>query len=252
MQTILTEKILYRSKYSIVSLVENCCNIFLIKRIKKSLNKNVSSALLSINSKSKSICKVYMNMRSTTIYDTIIDADGKERRILNQPETIAAREKQNQIKEMFTNWIYAKPQRREELEATYNRLFNQIRLPSYDGSYLKFPEMNPAIELNPHQKNAVHRIITSPDSTLLHHVVGSGKTYTMVASIMKMRQLGICKKAMVAVPNHLVEQWAGEWRKLYPNAKILVATKEDLEKENRQRFVSKVAMGDWDGIIIAQ
>ncbi len=193
-----------------------------------------------------------MNMRSTTIYDTIIDADGKERRILNQPETIAAREKQNQIKELFTNWIYAKPQRREELEATYNRLFNQIRLPSYDGSYLKFPEMNPAIELNPHQKNAVHRIITSPDSTLLHHVVGSGKTYTMVASIMKMRQLGICKKAMVAVPNHLVEQWAGEWRKLYPNAKILVATKEDLEKENRQRFVSKVAMGDWDGIIIAQ
>ena len=193
-----------------------------------------------------------MNMRSTTIYDTIIDADGKERRILNQPETIAAREKQNQIKELFTNWIYAKPQRREELEATYNRLFNQIRLPSYDGSYLKFPEMNPAIELNPHQKNAVHRIITSPDSTLLHHVVGSGKTYTMVASIMKMRQLGICKKAMVAVPNHLVEQWAGEWRKLYPSAKILVATKEDLEKENRQRFVSKVAMGDWDGIIIAQ
>ena len=193
-----------------------------------------------------------MNMRATTIYDTIVDADGKERRILNQPETIAAREKQNQIKELFTNWIYSKPERREELEATYNRLFNQIRLPSYDGSYLKFPEMNPAIELNPHQKNAVHRIITSPDSTLLHHVVGSGKTYTMVASIMKMRQLGICKKAMVAVPNHLVEQWAGEWRKLYPNAKILVATKEDLEKDNRQRFVSKVAMGDWDGIIIAQ
>lgn len=193
-----------------------------------------------------------MNMRATTIYDTIVDADGRERRILNQPETIAAREKQNQIKEMFTNWIYSKPERREELEATYNRLFNQIRLPSYDGSYLKFPEMNPAIELNPHQKNAVHRIITSPESTLLHHVVGSGKTYTMVASIMKMRQLGICKKAMVAVPNHLVEQWAGEWRKLYPNAKILVATKEDLEKDNRQRFVSKVAMGDWDGIIIAQ
>lgn len=193
-----------------------------------------------------------MNMRATTIYDTIVDEDGKERRILNQPETIAAREKQNQIKELFTNWIYAKPERREKLEATYNRLFNQIRLPSYDGSYLKFPEMNPAIELNPHQKNAVHRIITSPDSTLLHHVVGSGKTYTMVASIMKMRQLGICKKAMVAVPNHLVEQWAGEWRKLYPNAKILVATKEDLEKDNRKRFVSKVAMGDWDGIIIAQ
>lgn len=193
-----------------------------------------------------------MNMRSTTIYDTVLDDEGNEHRIVNQEETIAAREKQNKIKELFTNWIYKKPERREELEATYNRLFNQIRLPSYDGSYLKFPEMNPAIELNPHQRNAVHRIISSPDSTLLHHVVGSGKTYTMVASIMKMRQLGICQKAMVAVPNHLVEQWAGEWRKLYPNAKILVATKEDLEKDNRQRFVSKVALGDWDGIIIAQ
>ena len=112
--------------------------------------------------------------------------------------------------------------------------------------------MNPAIELRPHQKNAIHRIITSDQSTLLHHVVGSGKTYTMAASIMKMRQLGLCKKAMVAVPNHLVQQWASEWRKLYPNAKILVATKEDLEKSNRQKFVSKVALGDWDGIIIAQ
>ncbi len=193
-----------------------------------------------------------MNMRATTIYDTVVDENGNERRVVNQPETIAAREKQNRIKELFATWIYAKPKRREELEATYNSLFNKIKLPSYDGSYLKFPEMNPAIELNPHQKNAVHRIISSPDSTLLHHVVGSGKTYTMVASIMKMRQLGICNKAMVAVPNHLVEQWAGEWRKLYPNAKILVATKEDLEKDNRQKFVSKVAFGDWDGIIIAQ
>ena len=193
-----------------------------------------------------------MIMWATTIYDTVVDENGNERRVVNQPETIAAREKQNRIKELFSTWIYAKPERREELEATYNSLFNKIKLPSYDGSYLKFPEMNPAIELNPHQKNAIHRIISSPDSTLLHHVVGSGKTYTMVASIMKMRQLGICNKAMVAVPNHLVEQWAGEWRKLYPNAKILVATKEDLEKDNRQKFVSKVAFGDWDGIIIAQ
>lgn len=193
-----------------------------------------------------------MNLRPTTIYDTVTDPDGKERRVLNQAETISAREKQNKIKEEFVNWFFADPERREELVATYNRLFNRVRLPSYDGSYLKFPEMNPAIELKPHQKNAIHRIITSKDSTLLHHVVGSGKTYTIVASIMKMRQLGLCKKAMVAVPNHLVQQWASEWRKLYPNAKILVATKEDLEKDNRQKFVSKVAMGDWDGIIIAQ
>lgn len=192
-----------------------------------------------------------MNLRPTTIYDTV-EENGKEKRVINHAETIAAREKQNKIKEEFANWIFAKPERREELEATYNRLFNRTRLPSFDGSYLQFPEMNPAVELKPHQKNAVHRIITSNDSTLLHHVVGSGKTFTMIASIMKMRQLGLCKKAMVAVPNHLVQQWASEWRKLYPNAQILVASKEDLEKDNRQKFVSKVALGDWDGIIIAQ
>ena len=192
-----------------------------------------------------------MNLKATTIYDTI-EEDGREKRVLNQAETIAAREKQNKIKEAFAEWIFKDPERREELEATYNRLFNRTRLPSYDGSYLKFPEMNPAIELKPHQRNAVHRIITSNSSTLLHHVVGAGKTFTVIASIMKMRQLGLCKKAMVTVPNHLVQQWAGEWRKLYPNANILVATKEDLEKDNRKKFVSKAALGDWDGIIIAQ
>ena len=192
-----------------------------------------------------------VNLKATTIYDTI-EEDGREKRVLNQAETIAAREKQNKIKEAFAEWIFKDPERREELEATYNRLFNRTRLPSYDGSYLKFPEMNPAIELKPHQRNAVHRIITSGSSTLLHHVVGAGKTFTVIASVMKMRQLGLCKKAMVTVPNHLVQQWAGEWRKLYPNANILVATKEDLEKDNRKKFVSKVALGDWDGIIIAQ
>ena len=192
-----------------------------------------------------------MNLKATTIYDTI-EEDGKEKRVVNHAETIAAREKQNKIKEAFAEWIFKAPERREELEATYNRLFNRTRLPSYDGSYLKFPEMNPAIELKPHQKNAVHRIITGDSSTLLHHVVGAGKTLTVIASIMKMRQLGLCKKAMVTVPNHLVQQWAGEWRKLYPNAHILVAAKEDLEKDNRKKFVSEVALGDWDGIIIAQ
>lgn len=192
-----------------------------------------------------------LNGRDTSIFDTI-EEDGKPKSVLNQAETIAAREKQNKIRAEFQNWIFADPERREGLERKYNAIFNQTRLPSYDGSYLKFPEMNPAIELNPHQKNAVHRIITTDGSTLLHHVVGSGKTYTIIASVMKMRQLGLCKKAMVTVPNHLVEQWAGEWRKLYPNANILVATKEDLEKDNRRRFVSKVALGDWDGIVIAQ
>ena len=192
-----------------------------------------------------------LNLKATTITD-LVEENGKEKRVVNQAETIAAREKQNKIKEAFADWIFKDPERRADLEETYNRLFNQTRLPSYDGSYLKFPEINPAIELKPHQKNAVHRTITSPSSTLLHHVVGAGKTFTVIASIMKMRQLGLCKKAMVTCPNHLVQQWAGEWRKLYPNAHILVATKEDLEKENRKKFVSKVALGDWDGIIIAQ
>lgn len=192
-----------------------------------------------------------LNLKATTITD-LVEENGKEKRVVNQAETIAAREKQNKIKEAFADWIFKDPQRRADLEETYNRLFNQTRLPSYDGSYLKFPEMNPAIELKPHQKNAVHRTITSPSSTLLHHVVGAGKTFTVITSIMKMRQLGLCKKAMVTCPNHLVQQWAGEWRKLYPNAHILVATKEDLEKDNRKKFVSKVALGDWDGIIIAQ
>ena len=192
-----------------------------------------------------------LNLKATTITD-LVEENGKEKRVVNQAETIAAREKQNKIKEAFLEWIFKDPERRADLEETYNRLFNQTRLPSYDGSYLKFPEMNPAIELKPHQKNAVHRTITSPSSTILHHVVGAGKTFTVIASIMKIRQLGLCKKAMVTCPNHLVQQWAGEWRKLYPNAHILAATKEDLEKDNRKKFVSKVALGDWDGIIIAQ
>lgn len=192
-----------------------------------------------------------LNLRATTIYDTIKE-DGHERRVLNQAETLAARDKQNQIKEAFADWIFADPERREDLETTYNLRFNRLRLPSYDGSYLRFPGKNPEIELRPHQRSAVERIVSSDGSVLLHHVVGSGKTFTAISAIMKMRQLGICQKAMVAVPNHLVEQWAGDWRRLYPAAKILVATKEDLAKDNRKRFVSKVALGDWDGILIAQ
>lgn len=195
-----------------------------------------------------------LNQKSTAIYDTV-EEDGREKRVLNHAETIAAREKQNSIKEAFKNWIFAEPERREELERTYNGLFNQIRLPSYDGSYLRFPEMNPTIELKPHQKNAVHRIISGgkkDGNVLLHHVVGAGKTFTIAAAIMKEKQYGTANKAMIAVPNHLVQQWADQFRTLYPKANILIAQKEDLEKDNRQRFVSKVAMGDWDAVIIAQ
>ena len=192
-----------------------------------------------------------LNQRSTQIYDTVLDADGREKRVLNNSETVAAREKQNKIVEAFKDWIFKDPQRRDELETIYNRLFNQIRLPKYDGSYLRFPEMNPAIELRPHQKDAVHRIITS-GNTLLHHIVGSGKTFTICAAAMKLRQYGLAKKPMIAVPNHLVQQWANSFRELYPTAKLLIATKDDLDKDNREQFVSKVAMGDWDSVIIAQ
>ena len=192
-----------------------------------------------------------LNQRSTQIYDTVLDADGREKRVLNNSETVAAREKQNKIVEAFKDWIFRDPERREELEGVYNRLFNQIRLPKYDGSYLRFPEMNPEIELRPHQKDAVHRIITS-GNTLLHHIVGSGKTYTICAAAMKLRQYGLAKKPMIAVPNHLVQQWANSFRFLYPTAKLLIATKDDLDKDNREQFVSRVAMGDWDSVIIAQ
>ncbi len=192
-----------------------------------------------------------LNQRSTQIFDTVLDADGREKRVLNNSETVAAREKQNKIVEAFKDWIFKDPQRRDELETIYNRLFNQIRLPKYDGSYLRFPEMNPAIELRPHQKDAVHRIITS-GNTLLHHIVGSGKTFTVCAAAMKLRQYGLAKKPMIAVPNHLVQQWANSFRELYPTAKLLIATKDDLDKDHREQFVSKVAMGDWDSVIIAQ
>ena len=192
-----------------------------------------------------------LNQRSTQIFDTVLDADGREKRVLNNSETVAAREKQNKIVEVFKDWIFKDPIRRDELETIYNRLFNQIRLPKYDGSYLRFPEMNPAIELRPHQKDAVHRIITS-GNTLLHHIVGSGKTFTICAAAMKLRQYGLAKKPMIAVPNHLVQQWANSFRELYPTAKLLIATKDDLDKDHREQFVSKVAMGDWDSVIIAQ
>lgn len=224
-----------------------------IDRTSTSLRGYRSQRILNYGTERASVYRLFedcLNLKATTIYDTIQTDDG-EKRVLNHEETIAAREKQNQIKDQFKEWIFYDAERREALERTYNSLFNQMRLPNYDGSYLKFPEMNPAIELNPHQKNAVHRIITS-GNTLLHHVVGAGKTYTICAAAMKLRQYGLAKKPMIVVPNHLVQQWAGEFRTLYPNAQLLVASKEDLEKNNRQKFVSKVAMGDWDAVIIAQ
>ena len=191
-----------------------------------------------------------LNLQTPSIYDTVPDENGKEKRVLNKPETIAAREKLRKIQEDFKAWIFDDPVRREELVQEYNERFNNLVLASYDGSYLTFPEMNPLIELKPHQKDAVERIITS-GNTLLHHVVGAGKTFEVAAAAMKLRQLKLAQKPMIIVPNHLVMQWANEFRTLYPNAKLLIATKKDFEKENRLRFVSRIATGDWDAVVMA-
>ena len=192
-----------------------------------------------------------LNQRDTTICDTVQTADGQKKYVVNQSETLSARERQHKMQDEFRVWIFSTPERREDLERTYNRLFNQIRLPKFDGSYLKFPNMNPYIQLYPHQVNAVQRILTN-GSTLDPHRVGYGKTFTIVAAIMKLRQYGLAKKPMIVVPNHLIGQWSGEFRQLYANAKLLIAEKEDLEQSRRKMFVSKAAMGDWDAIIIAQ
>lgn len=191
-----------------------------------------------------------MNLRDTTIYDTV-EQGGEKKSVVNQAETIAAREKQNKIKEAFREWIFKDPERREHLEKVYNDLFNQVRLPNYDGSYLTFPGMNTAIKLMPHQRDVVQRGLVS-GGCLMHHVVGSGKTYSMIVLGRKLKQQGLCHKPMYVVPNGIIQQWAGDWQKLYPNAKVLVATKDDLEKHKRRKFVSKVAMGDWDAILITQ
>ena len=192
-----------------------------------------------------------LNQRDTTICDTVQTAEGQKKYVVNQSETLSARERQHKMQDEFRDWIFSTPERREDLERTYNRLFNQIRLPTFDGSYLKFPNMNPYIQLYPHQVNAVQRILTN-GSTLDPHRVGYGKTFTIVAAIMKLRQYGLAKKPMIVVPNHLIGQWSGEFRQLYANAKLLIAEKEDLEQSRRKIFVSKAAMGDWDAIIIAQ
>ena len=190
-----------------------------------------------------------LNLQTPSIYDTII-VDGKEKREFNRTETIAAREKLRKLQEDFKAWIFDDPIRRTALVELYNEKFNNIALARYDGSYLTFPEMNPLIELRDYQKNAVERIITG-GNTLLHHVVGAGKSFEIAAAAMKLRQLKLAQKPMIIVPNHLVMQWANEFRTLYPNAKLLIATKKDFEKENRLKFVSRIATGDWDAVVMA-
>ena len=190
-----------------------------------------------------------LNLRDVRIYDKIEDADGTERRVLNVKETTLAQQKQQVIKDAFRDWLWKDPKRRETLVAKYNELFNSTRPREYDGSHLTFPGMNPEIELREHQRNAIARILYG-GSTLLAHEVGAGKTFTMAAAAMEAKRLGLCRKPMFAVPNHLTEQWASEFLRLYPSANVLVATKKDFEPANRKKFCARIATGDYDAVII--
>ena len=190
-----------------------------------------------------------LNLRDVRIYDTVTDPDGKERRVLNSKETTLAQQKQQAIKDAFQDWIWKDPDRRQELVTKYNELFNSNRPREYDGSHIVFSGMNPEIKLREHQLNAVAHILYG-GNTLLAHEVGAGKTFEMVAAAMESKRLGLCQKPLFVVPNHLTEQWASEFLRLYPSANILAATKKDFEPRNRKKFCGRIATGDYDAIII--
>ena len=190
-----------------------------------------------------------LNLRDVRIYDTIRDADGKEKRVLNSKETTLAQQKQQAIKEAFRDWIWRDPDRRRDLVQLYNERFNSTRPREYDGRHLIFPGMNPEITLREHQLNAIAHDLYG-GNTLLAHEVGAGKTFEMIAAAMEGKRLGLCQKSLFAVPNHLTEQWASEFLRLYPSANILVATKKDFETRNRKKFCARIATGDYDAVII--
>ena len=190
-----------------------------------------------------------LNLKDVRIYDTIEDADGKLKRVLNKRETMLAQQKQQVIKDAFANWVWQDPQRRIALVKQYNELFNSTRPREYDGSHIKFVGMNPEITLREHQRNAIAHVLYG-GNTLLAHEVGAGKTYEMAASAMEAKRLGLCQKSLFVVPNHLTEQWASEFLNLYPNAKLLVARRKDFETANRKKFCARIATGDYDAVII--
>jgi len=190
-----------------------------------------------------------LNLRDVRIYDTVTDPDGRERRVLNSKETTLAQQKQQAIKDAFQDWIWRDPDRRQELVGRYNELFNSNRPREYDGSHITFSGMNPEIKLREHQLNAVAHILYG-GNTLLAHEVGAGKTFEMIAAAMESKRLGLCQKPIFVVPNHLTEQWASEFLRLYPSANILAATKKDFEPKNRKKFCARIATGDYDAIII--
>ena len=190
-----------------------------------------------------------LNLKDVRIYDTIEDAEGKPKRVLNKRETMLAQQKQQVIKDAFANWVWQDPQRRIALVKQYNELFNSTRPREYDGSHIHFVGMNPEITLREHQRNAIAHVLYG-GNTLLAHEVGAGKTYEMAASAMEAKRLGLCQKSLFVVPNHLTEQWASEFLNLYPNAKLLVARRKDFETANRKKFCARIATGDYDAIII--
>ena len=190
-----------------------------------------------------------LNLKDVRIYDTIEDAEGKPKRVLNKRETMLAQQKQQVIKDAFANWIWQDPQRRISLVKQYNELFNSTRPREYDGSHIHFVGMNPEITLREHQRNAIAHVLYG-GNTLLAHEVGAGKTYEMAASAMEAKRLGLCQKSLFVVPNHLTEQWASEFLNLYPNAKLLVARRKDFETANRKKFCARIATGDYDAVII--
>ena len=190
-----------------------------------------------------------LNLRDVRIYDTKHDADGRERRVLNSRETTLAQQKQQAIRDAFRDWIWRDPDRRHTLVARYNELFNSTRPREYDGSHITFAGMNPEIRLREHQLNAVAHVLYG-GNTLLAHEVGAGKTFEMVAAAMESKRLGLCHKSLFVVPNHLTEQWSGEFLRLYPSANILVATKKDFEPKNRKKFCARIATGEYDAVII--
>ena len=189
-----------------------------------------------------------LNLRDSRVYDTI-EENGKEKRVLNQNETTLAQQKQQAIKDAFAGWVWKDPQRRALLVKKYNELFNSTRPREYDGSHIHFVGMNPEINLREHQRNAVAHVLYG-HNTLLAHEVGAGKSFEMAASAMELKRLGLCQKSLFAVPNHLTEQWASEFLRLYPNAKLLVTSKKDFEPANRKKFCARIATGDYDAVII--
>ena len=190
-----------------------------------------------------------LNLRDVRIYDTVEDADGKERRVLNAKETTLAAQKQQAIRDAFKDWIWKDPDRRQALVRQYNEEMNSTRPREYDGGHITFGGMNPAITLREHQKNAIAHVLYG-GNTLLAHEVGAGKTFEMVAAAMESKRLGLCQKSLFVVPNHLTEQWASEFLRLYPSANILVTTKKDFETHNRKKFCARIATGDYDAIIM--